>query len=327
MRIVIDTNIFRQDFLLKSRKFELLIDFISKTTHSIVLPQVIFDEIVALYKRELLNSIQNYYKAERNLRNKLFSSSRIPSQQYDIEREVASFTENFKKKLNFHKDSIIPHNDSHLSELVRRSINKIPPFKKSDKQFRDGLIWLSLFDVAEKFKTKSISFISNNIKDFCERENQLHSILMDECMQKQVEIQFYPTLDDFLKEHASKISYINKEWILNNIDFEKINDEFFDYINCYKEDKLIECAQKKDEYANDVELISIVSSSISTFFVYEMSDGTLIIETDFESELEIQYVVDDEYFYLYPIAEFQLHIIVEDKVVVDSEISECFIGN
>ena len=60
MDVILDSNIFRSDILLRSKDFDILMDYLSKTDYRLIMPQVILDEIKGLYYKD--------YRMNMNLR-------------------------------------------------------------------------------------------------------------------------------------------------------------------------------------------------------------------------------------------------------------------
>src|ERR1035438_3442238 len=67
MDIVLDSNIFRADILLRSKEFDILLDYLDKTGSLFVMPQIILDEIKGLYKRTLIERLSELKKASNNI--------------------------------------------------------------------------------------------------------------------------------------------------------------------------------------------------------------------------------------------------------------------
>ena len=53
MNVLLDTNILRADIGVRSGRFDILRDYIRRTQSRILLPQLVYDEIRAVYSREL----------------------------------------------------------------------------------------------------------------------------------------------------------------------------------------------------------------------------------------------------------------------------------
>jgi len=74
MIIILDTNIYRQDLMMKSHKFDILFDYIKKTHSKIVMPEIVHRELIAIYEREISGRLNDYRKAKRNLSGILIST-------------------------------------------------------------------------------------------------------------------------------------------------------------------------------------------------------------------------------------------------------------
>lgn len=352
MKIVIDTNILRQDFFLKSRRFEMLVDFISKTENQIVLPEVVHKEIVALYKRTLLEKYGDLLKSYENFKELAIIPMEQKIPKIEIDKQVDKFITNLEKRLRIKK--IIPINNNHLPNIVNRAINRIHPFTENKSEFRDALIWLCLLDLAQSEKEKTIIFISANTKDFSEKEGVLHSKLLEEAKAKGVNVLYFSSLDSFLKTKASKIEFITQEWLEKNLNFVQLEEGFVAEMEVHNNDRLSELA--RDENSAFEQVSSIVQCSntwLNDFYVYEMADGSIRVEAIFESELEVEFTTHEVskddwsmdyvfnpleggfeiepvykkkvikeagYAYFYPIAEFEVHIIIKDGKIESTEL-------
>ena len=118
MKIILDTNILRQDFFLKSRKFEMLIDFVSKTVHQIMLPQVVYDEIVSLYERAILENYGQLLKSKDECEKHFSFKLDIDLPELEIDKQIDAFKKNINSRLKLSAKSIIPLNDKYLPDIV-----------------------------------------------------------------------------------------------------------------------------------------------------------------------------------------------------------------
>ncbi|MBU1044561.1 MAG: DUF4935 domain-containing protein [Candidatus Omnitrophica bacterium] len=329
MKIVLDTNILRQDFFLKSNKFEMLIDFISKTDYQVVFPEVVYKEIVALYKRNLLEKHANLVKSYNDFKKDTAVPVEYKIPELEIDKQESEFVNNIKNMLKV-KD-VVPLNNNHLPYLVEKAINRIHPFTEHRSEFRDALIWLCVLELAELEKEKTIFFISANTKDFADGTVNLHSELLKESNAKGVSVQYFSSVDAFLKTKAIKIEFITKDWIESNLNLKQLENEIVSKIEMYA-DRLDELA--KDEADNFEEILQIVQCAqtwVNDFYIYEMSDGTLRIEVTLESELEVEYAThevrkeswDMDYVFDYSTGDYDMEPVYKEKLLKKAE-SKCF---
>jgi len=351
VKIVIDTNILRQDFFPKSRKSEMLIDFISKTENQIVLPEVVHKEIVALYERTLSEKYGHLLKSYKDFEKITIIPIELKIPDPKIDKQVEKFISNLKNKLGI--KNIVPMNNNHLPDLVNRAINRIFPFTESKSEFRDALIWLCLLDLAQSEKGKAIIFISANIKDFSDKKGKLHKRLLEEAKSKGVNVQYFQSLDSFLKTKASKIEFITKEWLVKNLNFEKLEEKLISAMEIQSIDILNKLAEENSSCEQISSIVQCTELWLNDFYVYEMTDMSIRIEATFESQLEIEYTTREirenswdmdyvfspykgkykiepvykekivkkaGYDYFYPIVKFVVHIIVKNDKIVSTEL-------
>lgn len=298
MNIVIDTNILRRDLKLKDKNFDVILDYLEKTNSRVILPQIVFQETIGLYERLIKERVEDYKKNLIKLNGTLVNARISETKLIDIQQEKEAYKVLLRTKLELTDDSIIPYKNEYLGELVNRAINRKKPLDSKGQQFRDGLLWLTLLDIADLTDEKRIVFISDNPTDFEDKgTNKLASELKVEAENRGVEINYYRTISDFVKEHAIKVSFVTKDWIENNLDFAQIEDIFNqiisfedDYIRESSETEL-EPGEKATGYVSDS---TYIDSKVLDFFVYEMSDGRVLLNIDFEFEKEYEIETERE---------------------------------
>lgn len=359
MQIIIDTNIFRQDLFLRSRKSEMLIDYLSKTEHQLVLPEIVFREILALYKRTLVEKFGNILKGYDDLARVLFNPVDYQKPSLEIGEQLEAFENNLRKKLHIIDKNIITIKNSHLPDLVNRAINRIHPFSESKAEFRDALIWLTVLDQASLAEDKTITFISANTKEFSDTQDTLHPKLLEEAKARDVVVEYYSSLDSFIKSKASKIEFITERWLNESLDFETIESDLIRILEKYRIKELADKAKVKDDNFTEISAINQCANIwVSDFYVYEMLDGSIRVEIVLEAELEVEYatheviehdwkldyvfnpyegefdvepvherkvIKESGYKCFYPTAEFEVHVVLRDHVVESTEIVDWYV--
>jgi rRNA-processing protein FCF1 len=295
MNIIIDTNIFRRDLKIKDRNFDILLDYLAKTNSKIIIPQIVLEEIKGLYKRLLLERTQDFKKAYEKLKSSLVITELNEIKSIPIENEIESYLSFLKERIGFSDDKVILYKNEYLPELVNRAISRKKPLDGKGQQFRDGLLWLSMLDYANSLDDKRIIFISDNPTDFAEKnQNLLNTQLRNEAKEKGIEIVYFKTLSDFAKEHASKVDFISDEWIKDNIDNSILERIFNDIIDSVDEDEIISNLyldlERNESLTGHINPTDYIGSNILEYYVYEMSDGTLLLnlEVEFEKEYECE---------------------------------------
>lgn len=293
MDIVIDANIIRRDLKLKDKNFEIVVDYLKRTNSKLIFPNIVIDEIKGLYKRALTERYEEFKKSKEKLVSTFLFSELPEIPEIDIESDSEKYIEFIHSKLGTSDDNIIHYKNEFLPELVKRAIERKKPLDENGQQFRDGLLWLTLLDYAKSKDDKRITLISDNPKDFAEKgENKLAEELAIEAEELGVEIKYFKRLNDFAKEHASVIEFIDKEWIKSKVNF-KIFEKLISAIltEGFEADVVnganLDSNEEATGYAGRTDYMS---SILGAYFVYEKSDGTILlnIEVEFETEYEVE---------------------------------------
>jgi predicted nucleic acid-binding protein len=287
LNIILDTNIIRSDFKLKSAEFSVILDYLTKTNSKVIMTAIAFEELTHLYTSELKKRLEVYQSAVEKINPILSNVMQI--ENINIESETSQYLNYLMLKLEFSDSEIIPYKDSYMKEVVHRAINKIKPCSNKGEEFRDTILWLTVLDIAENTNDKQIIFISNNTKEFASESGQeLHADLYEETQRRGVRINYFNSLKHFIKSHASTFSYINEEWINDQINIEEINERFVEIIKKDWSDNLL---QRLNSDYNTADYINPISAylSIDEFFVYEKTDGSLYLEVMLSGEVEIEF--------------------------------------
>ncbi len=121
MNIIFDTNIFYKDLLLKSGRFDILLDYAKKTNSIVVLSKIVFEEALAAYEQEVLGKLSAFSA----LRNELSALTQIeiPELQVDISSKVQQYATRFQDRLGINGERLVDYKSEYLQEVVRRAIH------------------------------------------------------------------------------------------------------------------------------------------------------------------------------------------------------------
>lgn len=184
MFILIDTNIFFNNWFLRNPGFKLLANFCSNTRARIMLSQVVVEEVDAKFELERV-------RVNRALKEAMYAAGRVaenamPSPALEIARNY-SFAQ---VASNLFTGSIVPvsYDGVENSVMVKKAISSKRPFRESEKGYRDCLMWLSALmhlkahqEVASGGSPELV-FITKNHTDFCEKGKplKLHRDLLED---------------------------------------------------------------------------------------------------------------------------------------------------
>lgn len=278
INILFDTNILYTSgdkgydfstFKLSSR-FENIVDKVEVLSYSddvrILLPQVVFEEL----KKQQIDEYKNKYKELKSLVNQFKSLPNVTLELKDINYEeyLTKQKDFFIDKLGKYQVKVEtlrhPSNDR-FHNLIHRAYTKKAPFegvdKKSDKGFKDALLWEAILEFAEqnnedefilyscdkRFEEVTVEFeelfnkkliVAKNDKDI---EEQLNIFLMDNNKEekgKTFKVDYNTLIEEYLYNtnalsnvlggsDYSDDSYISSADVLDIYSIEEINDYSF----------------------------------------------------------------------------------------------------
>lgn len=346
MDIVLDSNIFRGDILLRSKDFDILIDYLNKTSSALIMPQIIFDEISGLYSRVLKDRIADLSKAANNITLILTEDdTSFNPREIDIEAETEKYKEFIKNKFKISDRHILPYKNDYLPELANRAIARQKPSGDKGQGFRDTLIWLTIRDYTVRCHEKQITLISSNTDDFANQDKiALHESLQKECDKLGIRINYFKTLKDFIENHSIKIDFITYDWLTENLDHFAVTDQVLEDINRRTKSSITSWFQKEtgEECTGHYRALGIHPYNDKDLFVYEMVDNKLIVNVTVTAEIEIEFEYykkervqhwnydANEYYHerqpsiaiKYLEVELYVAITVENGEIIDTELSD-----
>jgi hypothetical protein len=290
MDIVLDSNIYRNDLLLRSNSFDLALDYLKRTKSSFILPEIIFKETSELYRRDLTAR-----KLKLETSSKDFNLLMINAEKYyrcpavDVNEAVSDYEIYLKQRLKIKSEHILPINDDFFREVIDRCIERHKPAGEKF-QARDVLIWLTIKAYCQKTSQRQIAFISGNYKDFAgENPNQLDERLSEECNRLNIKIHYFQSMNDFLVKQSKDIEFINEDFIADNTDFASISEFLLDNLQYLDSDIIQSWFPEEQIIGKPVyRIIDLFAYDHERLFVYEMLDGRYIANVETKIQLEIQ---------------------------------------
>lgn len=298
MHIILDTNILRSDFLLKSKHFKSLIDYSRKTGSVIVLPQLVLEELSALYEKNIRDCHKNAHSAFENLNSLLKEPIATLTHNLSYETLCKEYIWYVERKLSVHWLSKPDYKDYYLKQLVYKSINRIKPFSDKGEGFRDGIIWLTIVDYIKLHGSyEEYTFISNNTRDFSDYSgNGLHYDLLSDIKPFNSKFNYYKSLSEFLKKHASNIDFISEDWIRQNLDWEYINSQATKMVDSihyvyYESYYFKTISAEKENFSYEV-IDAYINRELSDFYIVETDIQTFIVRSPISGICKVDFFSD-----------------------------------
>ena len=297
MDIILDTNIFRTDFMLKSSTFKTFIDYLRKTRSTLIIPQIVMEELMILYDREI-------YKRKKELDQALNSYNKISINAFYFLSEdetsslilYSSYKKYFFKQFEYTYIDEVEYKDAYFKEVINRAIKRIKPCSSKGEEFRDSILWLTILDCIKSNRYDDCVFISNNVNDFADDSGKcLHASLLKELKEKCIKLDFFSSLQDFNKTWAVKIDFITSDWLTKNIDWVRLNREACKEGNIHCS-YFFELFDRRSKMKGCLEYYEIVNTyldeQISDFCVYEISENNYSVEIHLSGIIETNFIVN-----------------------------------
>lgn len=292
MIVILDTNVYQQDYTLESQRMEVLLDFVRKTKGKIVLPKIVFDELIANYRRELDARIARANRAIEQLNGLLPEGRRSALSTIEPDSAVERYRSWVLAKIAVGEADLVPLKASYLNEVVERAISRRAPCTESGEEMRDALLWLTVRDIACE-TPEPVMFISYNTKQFTRNKTDLHPDLRAELAGLNADLDYLPSLESFTREHASHIAFITEAWLIAQIPPADLIEGSRGIIESYVEHI---ANDRKDTEESPTGYVNLLSGSlrVQEYFVYAMSDGSFRLDISYLGDVEVEYEFERE---------------------------------
>lgn len=193
MRLFLDTNIIHGDFYLQGSRISKLCSAAPKLGYELMIPEVVYDEMVDQYRRELEKHFASYERVV-TLTNRARSGSivkRLERVSF-LEEKITEYRTMFSTRLDDLHIRIIPYPAVDIKMLVSKELLRKKPFKEVKEHgvgYRDALIWetIKVLCVPQEElidERAQIEFLTENTADFADSDGNLHPSLVEELKAK-----------------------------------------------------------------------------------------------------------------------------------------------
>lgn len=162
MDIFLDTNTLYNNWFLTNANFKFLLNFISNDGHTLLICDVVKNEIEHKHSEELQKNIKKLKESLDELYKLTNIREKVDTEKFDIKYSILDIFNSGGIDYKEISCDSIPQ-----STVMYRAINRIRPFQDNEKGYRDTLIWLTLLNYANSEESDNdIIFICENKNDF-----------------------------------------------------------------------------------------------------------------------------------------------------------------
>ena len=172
--IYIDTNIIFSERFFRSPWVSSFLKACNILQISVVIPDVVLDEVKGNFPKNLHERVRAFQKAEKELA-KLIEFDPQPLHAPSIIENYETFLDDL---LDEHGVIIAPYPELSVKQIVTHSYESTKPFKESGEGHKDYIVWETIKSHMLSAATSPPNiFVTNNIKDFCKTEGANHNLL------------------------------------------------------------------------------------------------------------------------------------------------------
>lgn len=210
---------------MKHQPLRVLLDFVERCGHEVVLLGAVEMEVRAHVQRELRAAVDRIRSAQdRALRVGLIELPAFDSDAI-LEATLGAWDQAFNQVLKRYAVIQVPVDNTVLPEVLERATKRRPPCSKSGREVRDAVIWLSTLNYATACKMERLVFISANTSDFADDDKvKLRPELEIDVQRAGLNLDYHPSLESFNAEHSERFSHLTAQWVTANTDMQALHE-------------------------------------------------------------------------------------------------------
>lgn len=302
MKVILDSNIIISDFRLSSPDSKILLEASKKGDIDLYIPEIVLDEVYNKFE-ERLDEAKSRLDKETNIIKRLTTAKIIENfSEKDIKKEVEEYKNHIQNLIKDNNVKLIDYPQTSHKDIVKKAIKKLKPFNSGEKGYRDSLIWENVKSLMPIIGTSignpDVLFITNNKKDFCENDNDLHEELITEIENVELDvdsIKIINTLSDFTRNFAN-LFFTQASSFKQKIEAREIED--FEL-----EDLILDALREELDHADISEIESIPYTDTTVRYIekvdnIEIEDVIKLNSTEYlinlhcNAEMTIDFYVD-----------------------------------
>jgi predicted nucleic acid-binding protein len=169
LRVLLDTNIFCQDFRLRTSPMGLLLDESKRGRVQILVPVVVLQETTRRFVEEARKQRQNIAQQERALRRFGMDVKLLDGLKKALEDQINAYHSFLRTTLQSHGARFLDTPDVPHQVILDRVLSRRKPISEDGKRgYQDTLIWETIL-AQRPSGDNMLYFITNNSSDFAER--------------------------------------------------------------------------------------------------------------------------------------------------------------
>jgi hypothetical protein len=295
--VYLDTSVAMNEAFLKSPYSEAFFKACAILQYSVVIPQIVVDELKGNYPKKLKEKMDAFQKSKKEL-NKLLD---VDAPAIILTDAVKEFEEWLEDLIEEHGIKVVPYPDIPAKELVEQSYQAKKPFKESGEGHKDYIVWKTILNnILVGQTTPPHIFLTNNTKDFCELDPVDAPVLHSDLAGQIDNLAHRPSIYTSIKAAFDAQLSPNLEGITLN----DIPDFGADEISEIVEKSLLDDLPSRTLYglegvpfSNEITISSIGAHSIDSVTLKKVEDE-VIVNVSGTVEVEVDGFIDKSAYYM-----------------------------
>jgi len=265
MDVILDTNIFIADRKMAGNKFQELFNYLRRKGSRLVIPEVVFSEVLARYRDELTRLVQAAAAAWEKMRGMAVEEPEA-LEGPDVDWQVTRLREKLLKPAPGVETLLYTDfSGVDAQEVVRRGVYRIRPASSEGEELRDVVVWMMLLHYAKKSGAE-VAFITKD-KGFAAADGAgLHSQLASDIANAGVCVSFYTDIGAFVTENSLQTDTAKEDWLYTVVERRSI------------EKLAIENLRTNFPHFGNIEDVALDHLSLSSGKRYKVAEESVYVE-------------------------------------------------
>lgn len=305
--VVLDSTVFIADYWLRSPSFVLFREFLKKAHTTLVVPQVVLEEVINHHREDVEIVRSELRRAHREIARLLphFSIKEDYGAAIYKAQQKVSYKEFLNSELKGLGTLLLDYSEIPHKDVVSRDLRRKRPFQQSGKGYGDTLLWETVLRNCVKKGAVTV-LISQNRKDFCGPDGKIHKDLeldLFKLVGSERGVEFYNDLPQFTDAHVVPFLAKRKDFaiLVENKKFPGLDLEVISEQNT---DLIIEAINNSpscmigdpDSYEPEVDVVSI-PKEMRVVEISEILNELLLVVFEFQAEVAfIYFLPKSDYF-------------------------------
>ena len=179
--VILDANALRRDFFFRSNAYRVMLWEAREGRLRIVIPEVVIDEVLNLYREAVASQQITIRNALREL-EVLQATEGLDEQQLDVTAAAVAFEAHLRNVIDYAGIQVAPYPSVSHEEVVKRALDRSPPFSPDGKDgYRDTLLWETAKQLVRDEPQEEFVLISADARAFSPKDSpEMHPTLIAE---------------------------------------------------------------------------------------------------------------------------------------------------